>query len=203
VERDGPELALSFDGRIDDFVDAWGRGELPPRKRQEGPVRIVEASDHSRVLYSYAVPIAAIYGSEMAVVSDSRALSRTSMTTNRHLRMAESALRDSALPRVEILEGRVPETEGEWEPFAHFFNVVRPDNLSPQMKALWSEHERARWDEEVWRVLLDAYLEHGFGGGAGVEGIWLEPYGSSLAFHFSRTRDPFATRLEARQIVVR
>lgn len=188
----------SFDGSRGDLIDAWASNTLPPRKRRDGSISIEKEREFSTI-YSYAVPIASIWlqseAPRYAVVGTSDSLSRTSVTTNKHLGEVGRALRRSSQPvwhSVRIIQGMVPFTIDMWQPFLKFFEVVLPPNLSVEAKGIWDAHEQQPYDEQTWRVLTDMYFEHGFG--EGVEGITLTPEGFHLPFR--EPLDPFMTRLE-------
>lgn len=180
-----------LDGSRGDLIQAWAENRLPPRKRRDGSISVEKERDCSTI-YSYAVPIASIWlqseAPQYAVVGTRDSLSRTSMTTNKHLREVESALRKSSEPvwhQVRIIQGMVPSGgHAEWALFLKFFDVVLPPNLSADAKGIWDAHEQQPYDEQVWRVLSDMYFEHGFGGG--VQGITLAPEG----FHIGKN-DPY------------
>jgi hypothetical protein len=188
-----------FDGSRGELIDAWASNTLPPRKRRDGSISVEKEREFSTI--SYAVPIASLWlqseAPQYAVVGTSDSLSRTSVTTNKHLGEVSRALRRSSQPvwhTVRIIHGMVPFTVEQWQPFLKFFEVVLPPNLSGDAKGLWDLHEQNPYDEGPWLVLRDMYFEAGFG--AGIQGITLTLDGFFIGYPLGVGLDPFATGLE-------
>ncbi len=131
---------MSFDGPAESFISAWVNGRLGPNKTKEAALsRRVDGSVDT--LYSYAVPIASILGGKYIVVSTREALSRTSVTTNKHLRWVESAVAGKGadpgrklewLPRLTpfapeqiatLTEGKIPTNEYDWQMILVMFDA--------------------------------------------------------------------------------
>jgi len=116
-------------GSVDRFISRWAEGTLG-RKTKEGALSVEEHGVVSS-LWSYAVPIASIYDRKYLVVSESRALVRTSMTTNAHLRMVERVVGGhyGQAPRFfsseqtgTITQGRIPIDQYDWVPILVAFD---------------------------------------------------------------------------------
>lgn len=120
-------------GGIYRFIQMWAEGTLG-RKTKEASVS-VRTNGPVVTLYSYAVPIASIFDRSYVIVSGQRALERTSLTTNAHLRVVENVIRESPFLKEQsatLTEGRIPEDAHDWEGILVSFdarNEGRPGRL--------------------------------------------------------------------------
>ena len=119
-------LGASSSGPAAQFVKAWVAGELGPRKSKEASLSR-DLNGRVDTLYSYAEPLASIYDRQYIVIATRDTLSRTSVTTNRHLQWVTYAVQtwdgdkwnvgSVLFPAGRVafmLEGRVPVTEEQW-----------------------------------------------------------------------------------------
>lgn len=125
------DFGASSSGPAGRFVMDWVWGRLGPKKTKEAALsRSLDGSVDT--LYSYMVPIASMIARKYLVVSTREALSRTSVTTNRHLSWVTHAAqgvgfdpdqvlhwsKEGAFPPGQfafLTEGRIPVNVEEWQ----------------------------------------------------------------------------------------
>ena len=159
---------MSLDGTFTDFIRRWVAGSLG-RKTKEASMSVSQDGPVSTI-WSYAVPIASIYNGRYALVSDREALSRTSLTTNKHLRRVElevgSRLPDENIGHVS--EGQMPTNEMEWQHFLVGFDARGAGREWPRFHGEGDEappfistRERTAFDEKVDSTLRAYGFEPG------------------------------------------